>query len=184
MSYVTLSQVRPRRAKIISKRIHIGSGDAGIKKTVSIIKRVIRNYSKKPLWRSLAVKITNGARQRDFRAEAEKIFNFVRDRIRFVKDIEGVETVQTPDVTLFDLKAGDCDDFAVLLGTLLTAIGHKIRLKVISNVPQRGFKKPPFTHIYLQDFIGGKWVSLDASDKRYKFGWQYPKPTRSGLMEV
>ena len=131
------------------------------------------------------MKIVKNAAPRDYMAEAKKIFDYVKRNVKFVRDIRGMETVQTPAVTLFKLKAGDCDDFTTLIGTLLTSIGHRIRIKVVSTVrPRRRSGKPPFTHVYLQDYINGKWVPLDASDRNFSFGFEVPEPTRAGLMEV
>lgn len=183
MSYVSKISAPVNRARITTSNFSIGRGDVAIKNTLKIMRQIIRQESKKPLWRSLAVQITRPVADKDLRGEAEKIFQYVKERVKFVRDINGAETVQYPYVTLFELGAGDCDDFTVLLGTLLAAIGHKTRLKVIAtDKPRR--RKAPFSHVYLQDLIGGQWITLDASDKKYNFGYEYPFRSRVGLMEV
>ncbi len=54
---------------------------------------------------------------------SKKLHRFVRDNIRYIKDIRDVETVAYPDITL-QQGQGDCDDKSVLLASLLESIGH------------------------------------------------------------
>ena len=52
-------------------------------------------------------------RPKDYEAELRCLHAFVRDHVRYVRDIEGVETLQTPIQTL-NVLAGDCDDKSML----------------------------------------------------------------------
>jgi transglutaminase-like putative cysteine protease len=54
--------------------------------------------------------------------------HYVREHVRYVKDIASVERFATPQSTLFMEKAGDCDDSSIALCTLLERIGHETRL--------------------------------------------------------
>ncbi len=162
----------------LAKIVDIGTGDQATIKTVSIIRDIIKNSVKNPRWRDIAIKLIRHVPQRNYKAESMILFRFVRDRVRFTKDTHGLETVQTPYVTLFKLRAGDCDDFVTALGTLLVSIGHQIRLVVI------GSKSKRYDHIYLQDYLNGQWVALDPSDKRFKFGWEFKNPVRKSTWEV
>jgi len=56
-------------------------------------------------------------------ADVTAIQHFVRDKIRYVGDVEGVETLQTAVYTLKS-GSGDCDDKAILVNTLLSSIGY------------------------------------------------------------
>ncbi len=107
--------------------------------------------------RLAALQIVETLSQRDWPAEVQALHAFVRDRIRYVKDIRGVETLQQPERTL-TLKQGDCDDKAVLLASLLQAIGHPARFHAI------GFQPGRFSHVYVDTLLGGKWVALETTE--------------------
>jgi hypothetical protein len=64
------------------------------------------------------------------------------------------------------------------LAVLLKAIGIPVRAVII------GAKQPAFDHIYLQANLKGKWVALDASDKKFRFGWEYPNPVRKEYIRL
>ena len=68
---------------------------------------------------------------------------------------------------MLELRAGDCDDMAILLGAMLEAIGHPVRLVIIGPDPLR---QDLFTHIYLEVFHKGRWIPLDAT-MPYPMGW-------------
>jgi len=126
--------------------------------------------------RLLAIDLTTALPQKDFHGEVSKIFYFVRDRIRYVKDIRGVETLQQPDKTL-ELKAGDCDDKSILLASLLESIGHPTRLIAV------GFRPGSFSHVFVQTRVGSNWVSLETTEPN-DLGWQPPNVRERIVMKV
>jgi transglutaminase-like putative cysteine protease len=65
--------------------------------------------------------------------------------------------VQAPDVTLRD-RQGDCDDQAVLIGALLTSIGHPVRFVAV------GFRPGQFAHVYAETPIGPNWVAVETTE--------------------
>jgi transglutaminase-like putative cysteine protease len=114
--------------------------------------------------RGLALRLTSqgfggraGLAQKDFTGEARRLFNFVRDQIRYVKDIEGVETLHTAE-TVLRLGAGDCDDKAILLAALLLSIGHTPRFKAVA------FETDNYSHVWTQDFLDGAWVDMEPTE--------------------
>lgn len=114
--------------------------------------------------RNLAVGLTTkgfwngrGLRQKDFAGEAKRINDYVRDEIRYVGDINGVELVHDP-VTLLEIGAGDCDDKATLLASLLLAIGHQPRFVAVSLDGRE------FCHVWVQDAIDGRWLDLETTE--------------------
>jgi transglutaminase-like putative cysteine protease len=108
--------------------------------------------------RNLAVKLTNNLDQKDFRGEACACLAFVRDRIRYVRDIRDVETVHFP-TTLLDAGAGDCDDKSILLAALLNSIGHRVRFIAIA------FEPDEYCHVWVQDYIDGLgWLDLEPTE--------------------
>ena len=102
--------------------------------------------------------------------EIEAVFLFVRDDVRYVWDVEGVETLQTPRYTL-EHRHGDCDDKTTLAGAMLASIGHKVR--VCPAGPGRGL----FHHVYLEALLytrkGPKWLALDCTEN-HPLGWAPP----------
>lgn len=107
--------------------------------------------------RLAAQQLTQHLAQRDFSAEVAALHRFVRDHIRYVRDVVGVETLHTPERTL-DLKAGDCDDKSILLAALLESIGHKTRFHAV------GFKPGVFSHVYPEVRVRNSWLPLEVTE--------------------
>lgn len=114
--------------------------------------------------RNLAVALTTrgflngtGLQQKDFAGEARRLHAFVRDQIRYVQDTDGVELLHEP-VTLLQTGAGDCDDKAILLASLLGSIGHRTRFIAVAFEPGR------FSHVWVQDYLNGRWVDLETTE--------------------
>lgn len=107
-----------------------------------------------------------GLPQHDFTGETRRIFEFVRDRIRYVKDIDGVETLHPAEWVLRQ-GAGDCDDKAILLAALLLSIGHTPRFIAVA------FEPGEFSHVWVQDYLGGRWLDLEATEN-LPFGRSVP----------
>lgn len=115
--------------------------------------------------RNLAVQLTTagflngqGLQQKDFMGEAARLLAFVRDDIRYVRDISEVETLHDP-VTLLKIGAGDCDDKAILLAALLKSIGFDdVRFIAIAFAPDE------YSHVWVQTKINGKWVDLESTE--------------------
>lgn len=114
--------------------------------------------------RETALDLTNGQRQKDWSAEVRALHSFVRDRIRYIRDIRGVETLHTPEKIL-DQEQGDCDDKSVLLASLLESIGHPTRFVAI------GFKPGTFSHVFVETKIGDKWIALETTEP-VEMGWR------------
>jgi len=125
---------------------------------------VIRKGRKTLQVRLLALDLINDLLQKDFSGEISTLFYFVRDRIRYVRDIRGVETLQEPERTL-QVRSGDCDDKVILLGSMLESIGHQVRLVAV------GFRPGHFSHVYLETKVGTKWVPLETTEPTH-IGWR------------
>lgn len=65
---------------------------------------------------------------------AAAMFEYVKNNVTYVSDDDqyGGDYVATPQQTLMN-KKGDCDDQAVLMASLLSAVGIKNRMLLISN---------------------------------------------------
>lgn len=144
----------------------IPSGLAGIDITLKYMRKMVNEYKTDITIRELALKLIEHLPQKDFLSELNALFNFVKNSIRYVQDINGVETVQTPLKTL-DYKQGDCDDKALLLAALLESIGHKTRFYAV------GFAPRSISHVLLECFINGEWIALETTEP-LAMGWTPP----------
>jgi len=150
----------------------IPPGDDGIAATLSLMARIARAYSKLPQFYILAREIANsaGVEGKDYAGEAEALHEFVREHVVYRRDIEGVESVQTPDRTL-ELASGDCDDQAVLVATLARALGFPARFVAA------GFNGSDLEHVWAELKIGESWYALDTTEPN-GMGWRAPGITK------
>jgi len=125
--------------------------------------------------RNHAITITRGCPSKDFRCEVETIHEWVDQNIRFVRDINGIETLQTPARTL-ELGVGDCDDHAILLSAILEATGHPTRFVAV------GFAPGSFEHVLTETKLGDKWIPLETTVAGAYIGW-YPPNVRSRMVQ-
>lgn len=99
--------------------------------------------------------------------EVNAIYEWVRDRIRYVGDVHGVETLSYPALVM-RRKTGDCDDQTMLLCALLESIGYPTRL-VIAQYAGNGFE-----HVYAQVFAGNQWLDCEPIERSGFVGYAYP----------
>lgn len=142
----------------------IPDGKPGTLATLKLMRELVRQGKKTLPIRSLAVELVRGNAQKDWLGEVRSIQEFVRDRIRYVKDVVDVETLQTPDKTLL-IGSGDCDDKSVLAASLLEAIGHPTRFVAVS------FDGLEYVHVYPETLVGRAWLSVETTEP-VSVGWQ------------
>lgn len=152
----------------------IPNGAPGIRATLKLMSRIVRRYKTDPVIRELALRITGSLQQKNFVGEARAIHHYVKEHIRYVKDVAGVETIQTPIQTL-RLKAGDCDDKSTLVAALLESIGHPTRFIAV------GFRPKSLSHVYVQTKLGAKWVGVETTEP-VDFGW-CPKNVKCVMLQ-
>ena len=118
------------------------------------MQRVARARASHPLVRQLALNILldYDVLSQHYINEALAIGNFVKEKVRYVRDIQGVETLHDP-LTLIDqikrgVAQGDCDDISLLIATLLLSIGHSPFYKAVKY--KKGIKT--YQHIYVVVF--------------------------------
>lgn len=146
--------------------IKIPSGDAGTDETVRQMGILIDQGVKSPLVRRTALRILEDVPAHDPLAEVQAIYEWVKDNIRFTMDPWEKEMIHNPD-RILELKAGDCDDFTILLSSLLRSVGYETRTKVTGSNIFGGFH-----HVYPQVNVNGQWVSLDATDQYNFLGYE------------
>ena len=146
----------------------IPEGYLGTLKTAEHISRLIKQGAKDFRVRQTAIDILlqRGVKPKDYIGEIKSLFEWVQQNIRYTKDTVHVEVLHSAH-RMLELRAGDCDDFSIVLGALLEAIGHPVRLVLTGPDPLR---QNLFTHIYLEVFHKGRWIPLDAT-MPYSMGW-------------
>lgn len=144
----------------------IPDGPAGIYATLKIMRRLARDGKTNLIVRYKTLAVVETLPSKAYGAEVEALFTYVRDHIRYVKDIAGVETVAAPQITL-DLGQGDCDDQCVLLASMLESISHRSRFVALS------LKPGIFSHVIVESKIGTNWVALDPTEP-VPMGWYPP----------
>jgi transglutaminase-like putative cysteine protease len=150
----------------------LGPGPHGLANTRKILAEILGGTPKKAV---------NGYEQS---RTAVRIFEWVKSRIRYVKDPTGRELFQQIPA-LLQAGIGDCDDFTAIIAALFAAAGIKVRARII-KVKRGG----PWAHIYPVAELDGKWRAFDgalpqALDQRAgKAGFEYPNPAQRLDLEV
>lgn len=127
-------------------------------------------------------------KEKDCIGEVKALFEYIRNpkskyAVRYTRDAMLADVFTAAERTLFKTHGGDCDDYVITLGSMLMAVGHPVRLRVIAT-RQQGFAddKAPWSHIYLltpTTFDNPKakwvpmWVSVDGSMDK-PLGWEAP----------
>ena len=159
-------QLTQRRLSFLGS---LPNGASGTHTTLKIMTDLVRRFKIDPLMRDAAISLTAGLRPKDRVGEVQALYEYVRDRIRYIRDVAGVETIQIPAVTM-ELEAGDCDDKSVLLATMLESIGHPTRFVAT------GYRAPQsFSHVYVETLLNDAWIPLDATTDK-PFGWEPRAP--------
>ena len=162
---------------------YIGTGDQAIFNTVTKMKSIITESSKNSYVREWAKRIVANVTVNDKKGEAQAIFNFTRDNVRYTRDPAGFEYLQTPPTMLEDIRlymdgkgdrpAGDCDDMTLLSLSLLKSIGYTVAIKVVSFQNHKRF-----SHVYGLAQIGYEWVPFDCVRPDQDMGWESQGHTR------
>ena len=99
---------------------------ATVEQTTSIMNALVERHKTDVQVRIDVADIVRSHRLRDgdVRGLCDAVYQWVRARVRYWKDTAGVETIQSPNITLA-LGIGDCDDLSVLAATILQAAGVK-----------------------------------------------------------
>lgn len=161
----------------------IPEGREGIKATLKLMVQIARRTRATLPVRVNAQRIVQGCPTNDGMCEAASLQSWVRDNIRYVRDVRDVETIQFPEQTL-QLKSGDCDDMALLLAAMLESIGFQTRFCAV------GLNGLNYSHVLTQVMVPGSgWLSaevipIDGRAAKAPFGWFPPDATCFTLAHV
>jgi hypothetical protein len=171
------------------RRYTLPFGLGGVRRTLRLMVDVSSTFKTDLNVRTLAVCLVGGrvitlangqqvhyplCKPKDYVSELRCLHAFVRDCVRYVRDVEGVETLQTPIQTL-NVLAGDCDDKAMLFNALAGSIGFPTRFCAI------GVRGEPFSHVMAQALLDsvGEYINAETiiTDPPVELGWQPPDAT-------
>lgn len=146
----------------------IPPGVIGTDMTLNELARLIEQDLKGQKLRLFVSRILQNVASKDHLTEAKKIYSWVAAHIRYQKDPVGIETVQSPLVTL-RLRMGDCDDHVALVVGMALAVGIPSRFRTV------GYEKDDLLHIWPELYAAGRWWAADTTEPGRGFGWRPPK---------
>lgn len=159
------------------KLVSIAYGNRGVMQTISKMREYVKQFKHDVYIRGCALNTIFLIPEKHDVSECESVFNFVRDNIRYTKDVLGIETLSTPDITM-QIRQGDCDDKSCLLATMFESIGYPTRFIIA------GYSDPKnFEHVYCQVLCGDSWINCDSTEN-YPFGWCPPDPVKIAIEKV
>lgn len=152
--------------------VPLAGGDLGTEQTIAAIRNLVDEALRDPLVRQAAGSIVGRVQPYNDLAEVRSVYEWVRQHVRFTKDPIGKETLSSARWILSH-GFGDCDDInAVLLPSLLGALGYPTQLVTVSLNPN---DPESFSHVYAEVFLRGRWVPLDAARPGARFGEAPPR---------
>lgn len=160
--YRNTNTIKSSLAGISVQRRYIGTGEDAAKRTMSIMSDTVRKSSEDYYVRRCAELFSPGKQ-----STLENLWNYLVSRIKYVKDIDGLETLQNPKLVLERIDTGetpalDCDCMTVLILSLARSLGFKTAIRSVDDL-----------HVYGLVLSGGKWVSVDLTKPEKGLGWEY-----------
>lgn len=141
------------------------------------MKKVARIRAGDPLIRQLALNILQqyGVASHHFVDEALAIGDYVKNKVRYVRDPENIEYLTDPlkmvKMIQADRAQGDCDDMALLTATLLLAVGHQPFFRAVRYDQSLGNYNHIYTVVYDRNMRGPEQrVVLDCILKDQEIG--------------
>jgi hypothetical protein len=134
----------------------IGEGDSAVAITVKDMCRLAGRDARNPKIRALASTLADGKTSLQ---AARAAFEHVVRSIRYVSDPDGIEKIVAPIYLLSLVRPyqpyGDCDDMCLALGSLLLAMGHGVKFRVLAH------RVDDYTHVNTVAIVDGRDVPLD-----------------------
>jgi transglutaminase superfamily protein len=154
----------------------IPSGTKGTIATLKLMKKLVMGPwgGRNPDVVFLARDIVQHVGSKDYRQEANAIFEYVKAHVRYRLDPMAMEWIQTPLYTL-QTAQGDCDDMSSLICALAVAAGHRAAFVTVAGDPSR---PNSYSHVYAMIGVttNGKteWLAADATQNNATLGWEPP----------
>lgn len=158
----------------------LARGDRGVEQTINLIRCLVDDAVKDPQVNVTAIRILQNAGVKNF-GVADRLaafYDWISQPANFLYVPDpigpfGPKETLRPARTLFEVHAGDCDDFSAALASLLGTVGIRTRLVTIAADPS---SPNDFSHIYPEaELAPGYWVPMDAARPGAQFGVAPPR---------
>lgn len=117
----TWSELDQQGKKVVSQRLDFDS----IPEQIAFLRTMINVYRGTTWAKELALQLVRDCEHRNKACYAMAIAEAVQGRVKYINELP--ETFQTP-VRTWNLRAGDCDDFTTLIGTLIETLGITVEV--------------------------------------------------------
>ncbi len=152
-------------------------GLAGIWQTMYLMRELVYRSKHNRLIKNTSVSLIKNLSPLDYLRQVKAVFDFIKSKMKYVKDYFQVEEIQSPQRILKSIQEygyayGDCDDMAIISASMLYALGFRLKFVVIATKPRN------YNHIRSEVFINGNWIPLELSSS-LPFGQKfksYEKP--------
>lgn len=146
-------------------KVPIGDGKSDVHQILMVLQKLIFTFGQDPRIRQTALSITKPRVNDDAAGHIKNLTQWVKDRVKFVYDPTMTELVVSPlrliaAINSGGIAYGDCDDHVLLLGSLLTSLGLRVRPV---GVKLRDSHR--YDHVILSVFYRSQWVDLDPCAK-------------------
>ncbi len=105
--------------------------------------------------------------QRLQRAEAAETAVAIYDWLVAEVDYDGYDPVDRGALYALEQRKGDCSEYAALAVALARALGLPARLVNGYRVPDSGRLEPFAFHAWAEIYLDGRWLILDAQERRF-----------------
>lgn len=185
--------------RVVRRPTHRFNSDRSTADTIDTMRAHVHQYKSHPVVveaNRRALGLVPYAAQRDV---ACSIFHWVRGRVRFVEDewlmyeqlgIEPDELdkellLPPPTLLAMPVPMGDCDDFSLLIASMLAGAGIQPFFVTVAADPWDRLK---FSHVYVCARLAdeGAYLNLDAGNRLtgVQPGWENDRITRKAIWTV
>jgi len=126
-------------------------------------------------------------KSKDYKGEAQRIFDIVKKYVRYVRDPNGLEFLQDPRSVIFRDGSADCDEHACTIAAMALAIGHHAAFRTVAADPTR---PEEWSHVYAMIGVedvnqpdGVAWWAADSTQRASYLGWNPPADRISNMKD-
>ncbi|MFA6031211.1 MAG: transglutaminase-like domain-containing protein [Elusimicrobiota bacterium] len=156
--------------RVVGAREVLQAGLAGTEQLVEKITTIIRDQAKRADVRELARRIVRLAPPQDATAEIQATWDYLTglNAPPYRADPVDVQLLTTPGAWE-GLSGVDCKKYTIVAGSILEALGHPVKVRVVDQRAQLG-AEAGYHHVYLQVFNKdrGTWVPFDPVTKSFR----------------
>jgi transglutaminase-like putative cysteine protease len=155
--------------------VPLSGGDRGIVETVRVMQKLVRDALADPAVKQAAVLAVRDVPRADATAYAKAIFDFTKQRFKYVPDLANAEEITSPSIHSRRILEkgstyGDCDDYSVAQAAWLMSLGVPARFTTLASKKHGG----AFDHVRVEAKLPTGWAPMESTIKRSVFGQTFP----------